>query len=184
MRKIIMLVFVFLLTLTSFSNITNAKIIVEDDFNDSIAFYFWENRGIGKGVIVSYVKYIDKNNNERYWLRLDLGRTEKLLQYATLAIAGKPYQLEQVDNFSQMYIRIGVSKRVTPYYSFNKAFFDLPLEVVNTINESSEPIFLTFHFQYGKTYQIEMSTADIAEFKTLTTLNRSHYQTYFNTFKE
>lgn len=189
MRKIIMLLFIFMFTLATFSNSTDAKIIVEDDFNDSIAFCFWETwrspAGFGTGVIRgTYVKYIDSNSKEKYWLRLDISRTDKLMQYISIDVDGSIYKLSQIDNIPNMYSRIGVSQRFYTNYANIQAFFDIPSDLVASIAHATKPAYLIVDFQNRKGLRLEISRTYLDEFKTLTTLNRSHYTSYLEPIKK
>lgn len=111
-------------------------------------------------------------------------RDDKLLQYATLDVDGKRYKLEQVDNYSRMYLRIGITQRPAAASYPNKAFFFMPNDIVDIIKLSPKPISLTLDLQYKKGIRLEMSAKQLQEFKTLTTLNRSHYTTYLEPVKK
>lgn len=149
MRKIV-LSFLVLFSL-GFTNIqAKESILAEPDFDNSIVFYTWDTSTSTdmRGTLLSaypqdpiflnvvFHKYIDANDNIRYWIRIDSPDEKKYLQNGYLFIDDETYPLQQIDQWSRLLLMSGRYMIERPYYPVNFAFYDISEELMKKIAET------------------------------------------------
>lgn len=171
-----------LILLISFHSVSFAKIITDIDFNDSIAFYFWETHTYPKGmsggrVWIEPVKYIDAANNEQYWLRIDAMRRDKIMQYGKLIISDKTFSIEQIDNPEGKHRRIGIRARESIRDSWVHAFFSLPADALAAYSQNKD-VKIVFSFQSAADATFELTPEEKSQLEQLTKLKRQDVNAY------
>lgn len=182
MRNIILLLLCFAIMFSHGS--VYAKIIADQEFNDSVVFYFWDNWGdvVGFGTgsyWISFVKHIDKTGVENYWLRLDSNRRDTIAQYGKIITPDKEYNIEAVDNPTGLQQRSGIGNRVVPHNVPVHAFYNTTPDVIQAIANSNGNAKIIINFQARKDIPLIIHEKIRTELKQLIMLTRSDYSSYY-----
>jgi hypothetical protein len=140
----------------------------------------WVNPvGLSTGAYwLTFLKHIDSNNNEKYWIRLDSNRRDSVSQFGKIYAESNEYSFELVDNPPGLYYRAGVGGRTTPAICTLHAFYNLTPEMIDSIGRAVGEVKITLDFQNRKDLPFPISETNRAEFRKLLTLSKKDYSNY------
>ena len=179
-RSAILLALVIMFTGIS---IAEAKIVADKELNDSVVFYFWDNwvnpLGIGSGGYwLTFIKHISKDNEEKYWIRIDSTRRDSISQYGKIYANNKEYKIEIVDNPLGIHQRAGIGGRVTPPLCPIHAFYIITADIINDLAVSTTTTKITLDFQNRKEIPFPISDELKVDFNKLSSLKKENYNEY------
>lgn len=156
MKKIFILLFalLFMCNLT-FAEEKAKPIYVEIESPSAITYYaHLVKTDANIRYVVNFVKYVDVNNKNYYWFRVNSGFKARLMYNLGLEIDGVTYQLLEIQNptFSQIH-----SSAYSPE-AIHCEFYNLyavPNEVVEKIKTAKEPLTVFVSKQTRQNYRIK-----------------------------
>ena len=159
------------------------KIKSYKDFDGAIYF---RTEGIWKERELVFVKYIDKSDQEYFWVA---SPGNNLSQYAVITIGDGKFVVEQKSEWPQEwrrihgYISLGVASfdgYSTPTHLIKNAIYEIPAELAEKIIQSSDSEDIIGNFAIGDDYEkfridFKKKKASLVKMFTLT---RQDYDTY------
>lgn len=181
MNKLIVLL---VIALTAFIPAASAAGVVADqELNNSVVFYYWDSwlnlAGIGTGTFhLTFLKHIDANEKESYWMRLDGNRRDSLLQYGKIISGKNEFVIEQVDNPAGVHYRAGIGGRTLPPNSNIHAFYILQQDMIEALGATGTDVKITIDFQNRKEIPFPISEKNKRELRRLLSIKKGDYEEF------
>ena len=176
MKKLFLLTIMMLLLAMS----AQARIIVEtDNLSDTINYRVYKNVGNYGITEYSFIKSVDSNENEKYFLRLEINFTNH-------SSAAPRYLVEKEADFTSDGTTLKVPKAVnTPvprtfqrlnYYDF--CYYSLPTECVQAIAGAKKSVSFTIYVPNRKPDTITINEEKLPEIKNI--ILNGHFSNYLD----
>lgn len=162
-----------------------AKIVADQEFNDSVVFYFWDTwsssdlgLGLGSGgFYTTFLKHIASDGTEKYWIRIDSSRRDSVLSSGNITIGNNIFPIEIIENPSSLHQRAGIGNRSTPNgKNVNiHIFYPLSPEILSSIAVHNGPVFLSINFQTRKDIRLMFRERNMLDIKKMLMLKKTNY---------
>ena len=155
-----------------------ARIIVEtDNFADTISYRTFKNVGVYGIREYSFIKQIDRDENEKYFLRL-------IINFTNHSSASSRYLLEKEADFTVDGITYKASKAVNTQLPrsfqrinmFDMCYYSIPAECIQAIANAKKSVSFTIYVPNRKPDVITFSEEKLPEIKNI--IVNGHFANY------
>jgi len=126
------------------------------------------------GFWATFVKLIAKDGVEKYWIRADVTRKDRLLQPGEFIVDGKSFSINQIDNPAAVYQRTGITNRDVPLSAPLHGYYDLSDEMIKAATDGNA-IAVIINCQQRSGIKLELSPKRLADLKQLISLKYKDY---------
>lgn len=155
-----------------------ARIIVEtDNFADTISYRTYKNVGVYGIREYSFIKQIDRDENEKYFLRL-------IINFTNHSSASSRYLLEKEADFTVDGITYKAPKAVNTQLPrsfqrinmFDMCYYSIPAECIQAIANAKKSVSFTIYVPNRKPDTITFSEEKLSEIKNI--IVNGHFANY------
>ncbi len=107
-----------------------------------------------------FVKSVDNQGNEEYWLKVFPTTEDRMLYFSSLIIDAKEYPIYSINELKKRHLQAGKSIATNSWYgAYDSEYYEIPNDVINALKDAKTPV--TFIFNRHKKQGDKVETSDI-----------------------
>ncbi len=149
-----------------------------EDENAVTYFVHHSKKGTGVMYFNSFVKYIDNDGNENYWIRIGTPTKARFMYYMDIEFDNQKYRLREIKNPTHYQIFASNNSEKSTHTDFF-TMYAVPNEVIAKLKTTSTPITLIVNKQSRQDMKINTDIKFTNAVQKLISLTYNDYDVYW-----